>query len=154
MIEIYIYSTVYDYKKLIDLSERTLAYFKAKPFEVKTAISIFQHQKMIALMSLRRYTEAEEMMEKTIALRVEGSFNWFTAHESKMFLSFKMSRFTEGYALYAKITKMPEFKELREGLSKEIWVLFHAYFHLLARLGKMPLSAFAEKDKVFKVSKF
>ena len=154
IVEIYIYSTINDYENVLDVAERALAFFKAKPFVLKAAISLFQHQKMIALMMLKRYAEAEKVIEETIVLRAKGSFNWFIAHESKMFLSFKMSHFTEGYALYAKITKMPEFKELREGLSKEIWVLFHAYFHLLARLGKMPLSAFAEKDKVFKVSKF
>ncbi len=153
-VEIYIYSTVSDFENVLDVAERALAFFRSKSFVLKAAISMFQHQKMIALMMLKRYTEAEKVVEETIALRVKGSFNWFTAQESKMFLLLKMHRFTEGYVLYTRIIKMKEFKELREGMSKEMWILFNAYFHLLHHLGKMPLSTFGEKDKVFKVSKF
>ena len=154
IVEIYIYSTVNDYENVLAVAERALAFFRAKSFEVKAAISMFQHQKMIALMTLKRYTEAEKVAEETIALRVKGSFNWFVAQESKMFLLFKMHRFTEGYALYANITKMSQFKEIRKGMSKEMWFLFNAYFHVLHHLGKMPLSAFGEKNKVFKLPKF
>ena len=153
-VEIYMYSTVNDYENVLDVAECALAFFKAKPFEVRGIISMFKHQKTIALTHLKRYAEAEKVMEETIALREKGSFNWFVAQESKMFLLFKMYRFTEGYALYAHITKMTEFKELREGMNKEIWFLFNAYFHLLQHLGKMPLSTFEEKDKVFKIVKF
>lgn len=154
IVEIYIYSTVYDYKGIVNVAERALAYFKAKPFEVRTAITIFKHQKMIALMSLKRYAQAEEMLAETIALRTEGSFNWFVAQESLMFLLFKMHRFTEGYELYTRITQMKEFKELGKGMSREMWFLFNAYFHLLQRSGKMPLSVFDDNNKVFKLPKF
>ncbi len=153
-VEIYMYSTVNDYENVLDVSERALTFFKAKPFEVRGIISMFKHQKTIALTHLKRYAEAEKVMEETIALREKGSFNWFVAQESKMFLLFKMHRFTEGYALYKRITKMVEFKELREGMNKEIWFLFNAYFHLLQHLGKMPLSVFDDNNKVFKLPKF
>ena len=39
-------------------------------------------------------------------------------------------------------------------MSKEMWFLFNAYFHILHHLGKMPLSAFEKDNKVFKVAKF
>ena len=154
IVEIYIYSTVNDYRNVLDVAERALAFFRAKSFQISSVVAVFQHQKMIALMMLKRYAEAEEVMSETIALRVEGSFNWFVTQESRAFLFFKMHRFTEGYALYDRITKMPEFKELREGMNKEMWFLFDAYFHLLRHLGKMPLSTFKENNKVFKISKF
>ena len=154
VVEIYIYSTVSDYENVLDVVERALAFFRSKSFEISGVISLFQHQKMIALMMLKRYTESEKMIEETLSSRVKGSFNWFTAQESRAFLLFKMHRFTEGYALYTSITTMAEFKALPEGMVKEMWVLFNAYFHVLQHLGKMPLSTFEEKDKVFKIPKF
>jgi hypothetical protein len=152
VIEIYIYSTVNDYKNVLDVAERALTFFRSKPFEVNLSLSIFQHQKMQALMMLKRFAEAEQAIEETIALRVKGSFNWFKAQESKVFLLFKMHRFTEGYALYADITKMLEFQDLPNSMSKEMWHLFNAYFHLLNQLGKAPLLALGTKNEAFKIS--
>ena len=150
-IEIYMYSTISDYKNLLDVAERAVAFFYAKPYEIKTPVSIFLHQKMIALMMMRRYPEAIEAIEETLKLRVVGSFNWFKAQESKVSLLLRMHHFTEGYAIYKSVTTMPEFDKVLEGMNKEMWMLFNAYFHLLHKLGKAPHLPFNEEDKNFRI---
>lgn len=150
-IEIYIYSTINDYKNLLDVAERALAFFYAKPYEIKTPLSIFLHQKMIALMMMQRYPEAIEAIEETLKLRVVGSFNWFKAQESKVSLLLRMYHFTEGYAIYKSVTTMPEFDKVLEGMNKEMWMIFNAYFHLLHKLGKAPDLPFNEEDKNFRI---
>jgi hypothetical protein len=152
IVEVYIYSSVNDYQNLLGMADRALAFFQAKPYEIKTPISIFLHQKMIALMMLMRYPEAMTAIDETIKLRAVGSFNWFKAQESKVSLLFKMHRFTEGYAIYKDITTMPEFETALGGMNKEMWSLFNAYFHLLSQLGKatnLPLDR-----NNFKIQKF
>jgi hypothetical protein len=153
-VEVYIYSTINDYKNLLDVAERALTFFNSKPFIVKTPISIFLHQKMIALMMLRRYPEAEEAINESMESRVRGSFNWFKGQESKVALSFRMHRYTEGYAIYKEITAMPEFNKVLTGMNKEIWFVFNAYFHLLHKLGVAKNLSFEEHEKDFKIQKF
>ncbi len=149
--EIYIYSAVNDYQNLLGVAERALAFFRAKPYQIKTPISIFLHQKMIALMMMNRHAEALEAIEETINLRAIGSFNWFKAQESKVSLLFKMYRFTEGYAVYKSVTVIPEFEIVLEGMNKEMWLLFKAYFHLMHKLGKASDLILDEAD--FKIKK-
>jgi hypothetical protein len=153
-IEIYIYSTVNDYKNLLDVAERALSFFNSKLFVVNTAISIFLHQKMIALMMLERYEEATEAINESMKLRVRGSFNWFKGQESKVFLAFRMHNYTEGYALYKEVVSMPEFDKVLTGMNRDMWFFYHAYFHLLHKLGKAKDLVFDPQDSVFKLNKF
>ncbi len=151
-VELYMYSTISDYKGILAVAERALIFFSAKSFVIKTPISIFLQQKMIALMMLKRYPEAYEAIDETIKLRVRGSFNWFKGQESKVALLFRMHRYTEGYAIYRDITAMPEFEKILTGMNREIWSVFNAYFHLMHKLGSA--SDLALEEKEFKLQKF
>ena len=153
-VEVYIYSTIYDYKNLLDVTERALAFFKSKPFVLKMGLTIFLQQKMVALMMLKRYPEAYDAINESLKLRQKGTFNWFKGQESKVALCFRMHHYTEGYAIYKEVTSMPEFSKVLTGMNKEIWLVFNAYFHLLHKLGKATDLVFEEQDKVFKVQKF
>jgi tetratricopeptide (TPR) repeat protein len=152
IVEIYKYSTINDYKNVLAAAERALTFFRSHFFVLNMGISIFTHQKMIALMMLKRYAEAENAIEETIPLRIQSSFNWFKAQESKVALLFKMHRYTEGYAIYKEMTALHEFNKVLTGMNKEMWLLFKAYFHLLHQLG-VPMS-FDKKEATFKISKF
>lgn len=138
IVEIYIYSSVSDYKNLLDVAERGVKYFSEKEFKVKAALSMFLGQQMIALMMLKRYDEAYAAINASLALRQKGTFNWFKGQESKVALCFRTHRYTEGYAIYKEITAMPEFKTALTGMNKEMWFVFNAYFHLLHKLGVAP----------------
>jgi hypothetical protein len=149
-----IYFAVNDFKGLLDVAERALIFFNSLSFESKTAISVFLHQKVVALMMLKRYPEAYEAINETIKLRVRGTFNWFKGQESKITLCFRMHHYTEGYAIYKEITAMPEFNTVLTGMNKEMWFVFNAYFHLMHKLGKAPELVFEGKEKEFKVQRF
>jgi hypothetical protein len=146
IVEIYIYSTINDYKNLLDVAERGIAYFSAKEFKLKLAMTIFFQQKMVALMMLKRYTEAYEAIDESLMLRLCGSFNWFKGQESKIYLAFRMHRYTEAYAIYQEVTAMPEFKKVLTGMNREIWFVFNAYFHLMHKLGAAQGLKLLEKE--------
>ena len=135
VVEIYIYSSISDYKNLLAVAERGIKYFREKGFVLKVALSIFLQQKMIASMMLKRYPEAYDAINESIKLRQKGTFNWFKGQESKVALCFRTHRYTEGYAIYKEVTAMPEFKKELTGMNREMWFVFNAYFHLLHKLG-------------------
>lgn len=151
IVEIYIYSTVNDYKNLLDVAERSLRYFSAKKFTLNVALSVFLEQRMVALMMLRRYAEAYDAINESLALRQKGTFNWFKGQESKVALCFRMCRYTEGYAVYKEVVAMPDFDKVLTGMSKEIWLIFNAYFHLLYKLGTAADLVLMEKTFDFQV---
>ncbi len=152
VVEIYIYSSISDYKNLLAVAERGIKHFREKGFVLKVALSIFLQQKMIALMMLKRYPEAYDTINESLKLRKAGTFNWFKAQESKVALCFRTHRYTEGYAIYKEVTAMPEFNKVLTGMGKEIWPVFNAYFHLLHKLGVA--KELVLEDKVFDFSAF
>jgi len=134
LVELYQYSTVTDYVGVLDVSNRAITFFESKSVKYNTTIATFLGQKMVALMYLKRYEEALPVINRTIDLRLSGTFNWFKSNESKMFLYFRMAQYESAYTLYQEVTTLKAFKTL-EGLNKEMWEMFHLYFHLLHKLG-------------------
>jgi len=134
LVESYIYSTVSDYAGWLNLSERALTYIQSKPFNFESSLSYYLGQKGVAAIYLKEFDIAEEAIDKAIALSPTKTFNWFKQVEYKMFLLFRMARYKEAYTLYTETTTLNEFKSL-DGINKEIWVIFDAYFHLLQGCG-------------------
>lgn len=134
IVENYIYAAVNQYSGVLDVCNRAIVFFESQSLKSKRALAIFTAQKMVALMQLRRYAEGLPFINEAIALQVAGTFNWFRAHESKMFLLFRLKKFIEAYALYNTVTTHPEFKTLTR-LNTEMWKLFDAYFHFLHKKG-------------------
>ena len=157
LVELYQYSTVTDYVGVLDVCNRAITFFESKSVKYNNPIATFLGQKMVALMYLKRYEEALPVINKTIELRLNSTFNWFKSQESKMFLFFRMAQYESAYTLYHEVTTLKAFKTL-EGLNKEMWEMFHLYFHLLYKLGckivaneKLLSSEFKQN---FKLSKF
>ncbi len=132
-----IYSAKHDWKGLLPMCDEAIAYFNAKPFNVKAYIAIFLNQKAIALLMLRRFEECHVVLDEALALQEEGNVNWFKTMEKKMLLYFQTDAYTEGYALYNRVRNIKEFKNL-QGHGAEIWRLFEAYLYLGASFGKIP----------------
>jgi hypothetical protein len=145
-----------DYQSTLEASDRAIQFMRQKPFGLNNAISIYQNQKIIALLMLRRYDECKEALEIGLSMQEYGSFNWFTTMESKMMLAFHTAAYTEGYDTFLTITKVKQFKDLK-GHSAEIWQVFKAYLHVLSAMGETPIvnkkdisdKGFYRIDKIF-----
>jgi hypothetical protein len=156
LVESFMHQTKKDYQSTLEASDRAIAFMRQKPFGLNNSISIFQNQKTIALLMLRRYDECKEALEIGLSIQEYGSFNWFTTMESKMMLAFHTAAYTEGYDTFLTITKVKQFKDLR-GHSAEIWQVFKAYLHVLSALGETPVvdkkdmndKGFYRIDKIF-----
>jgi hypothetical protein len=156
LVESFMYQIKRDYQSTLEASEKAILFMKQKPFGLNNAISIYQNQKIIALLMLRRYDECKEALEIGLSMQEYGSFNWFTTMESKMMLAFHTAAYTEGYDTFLTITKVKQFKDLK-GHSAEIWQVFKAYLHVLSALGETPVvdkkdmndKGFYKTDKIF-----
>ena len=136
-VEISIYQTKRDHQGVIDVCDKAIDTLKQKPFGLINAISIYQNQKVIALLMLQRFEECKIALTEALTMQVQGHFNWYKTMESKMLLAFHTQAYTEGYETYLQVKNTKQFKDL-EGHNAEIWVIYKAYLYLSTSLNKMP----------------
>jgi hypothetical protein len=155
-VKISIHQITRNHQGVLEVCEEAIHLIKQKPFDAKNAISIYQNQKIIALMMLKRYEECNIALAEGLILQRIGHFNWFKTMEHKMMLAFHTAAYTEGYDTFLTITKVKQFKDLR-GHSAEIWQVFKAYLHVLSAMGETPVvdkkdmndKGFYRIDKIF-----
>jgi hypothetical protein len=156
LVENFMFQITNDYQGTLETSEKAIQFMNQKPFGLKNAISIYQNQKIIALLMLRRYEECKLALEVGLDMQEFGSFNWFATMQSKMMLAFHTAAYTEGYNTYLEVINIKQFKDLK-GHNAEIWQIFKAYLHVLSALGETPVvdkkdmndKGFYRIDKIF-----
>jgi hypothetical protein len=156
LVESFQHQVINDYQSTLDVSEKAIHFMTQKPFGLKNAISIYQNQKIIALLMLKRYDECKLAVDEGLMMQEFGSFNWFVTMEHKIMLAFHTAAYTEGYNTYLEVINIKQFKDLR-GHSAEIWQVFKAYLHVLSALGETPVvdkkdindKGFYRIDKIF-----
>ena len=129
-----VYSAKHDWKGVIEVCDETLSLLESKSFTLNVHISIIKHQKIIALLMLKRYEECQITLDEALTLLEVGNFNWFKTMETKVLLTFHTAHYTEGVETYKQVLDLKEFKSLH-GHSAEIWKLFEANFYLVAAMG-------------------
>ncbi len=137
-VENFMYQITNDYQSTLDASEKAIQFMNQKPFGLKNVISVFQNQKIIALLMLKRYDECKLAIDEGLTMQEFSSFNWFVTMEHKMMLAFHTAAYTEGYDTFLSVTNIKQFKNL-EGHNVEVWWVFKAYLHILSALGKTPI---------------
>jgi tetratricopeptide (TPR) repeat protein len=155
-VKISIHQITRNHQGVLEVCEQAIHLIKQKPFDVKNAISIYQNQKIIALIMMKRYDECKIALEEGLTMQDEGQFNWFKTMEHKMMLAFHTSAYTEGYKTYLTVSNVKQFRDLKAH-SAEIWLVFKAYLHILSALGKTPIvntkdinnKGFYKIDKIF-----
>jgi hypothetical protein len=155
-VKISIHQITRNHQGVLEVCEQAIHLIKQKPFDVKNAISIYQNQKIIALMMLKRYNECKIALDEGLKIQDEGQFNWFKTMEHKMMLAFHTSAYIEVYKTYLTVSNVKQFRDLKAH-SAEIWLVFKAYLHILSALGKTPIvdtkdinnKGFYKIDKIF-----
>jgi hypothetical protein len=156
ILKISIHQITRDNQSVLQACEQSINIIKQKTFDAKNAISVYQNQKIIALMMLKRYDECKIALEDGLMLQSIGHFNWFKTMEHKIMLAFHTAAYTEGYNTYLTVTNIKQFRDLK-GHNAEIWQVFKAYLHVLSALGETPVvdkkdindKGFYKTDKIF-----
>ncbi len=150
LIEFLMYSSAHDYHKSLACCERTIAFFKAKPFTANAPLQIFMYEQLICQVQLRMFDEGRATADACATLMAEGSFNWFKYRELSLQLCFHSGHFEEAADILAKSIEHARFPYLPEN-TQEIWRIYEAYIHYLVLVKKLPTPP---KTGKFKVGKF
>lgn len=153
MIKIAAYMSVSDYAKTLEACEEGLTFFETKPFEVKTPVSAFLHQKLVCHLQLGQFNEGRLAAERSLSLIQEGTFNWFKNHELRFLLAMHTRKYLDAYETWSISTRHPKFKNLDDS-SKEKWAIYGFFLHYLFLLEKLKLPREEPNFNNFRLGKF
>jgi hypothetical protein len=132
-----IYSSQNKWEAVLQVCDEAIAHLKTKHFSVKSYISVYLNQKVIAYLMLNKFEECEKTYQEVLLLQEIGSMNWFKTIEKRVLLSFYIGNYAEAYNSHASVVSMKEIKSL-VGSDAEIWRLFGIFLFILIRLDKIP----------------
>lgn len=143
-----------DYKAAEGVCRDALDYFNSKPFDVKSAKSVFWNQLTIIYMMQGKYDEAEQAAQNSLALQDEGSYNWFRLMELYIQLCFYKREYTSAHTLYRQVVEHKNF-QFQHLHKQEDWKIVEAHLVFLLRIGKLTLpETECKRYKSFKLAKF
>jgi hypothetical protein len=149
-----------DYEEALKISEEGIAFVKTKPFEHKVALTIFYHHKAICQIQLSHLFNAIKTAEQTLALAVEGDFNWFRSLELLMLSQLRAGATHDAFDSYLKAINHKQFDKLI-GSNHELWLLYGANFQVLLEAEKIhslthkwkPINIKKLNDNIIELSK-
>jgi len=110
-------------------------------------------KKLLALITLRRFKEANDTAKKNLKYLREGEKSWFTLLESMIILNFYEKSYKTSFELYFKVTKHRSFKFLQES-RKEIFKVYRAYFQFFINIGLLKIPHEYREKKRFRYARF
>ncbi len=135
---IHVISLMYvnDYNNVIDVCEKAIRFFEAKPYMYKTPLRVFLHHQLICYTQLKAYEKGKEVAIKSMGLVRAGTGNWFINKELHLILAFHSAEYDETKVILEEAIKQYKFKSLSTSM-RERWIIYEAYVRFLEHIGKI-----------------
>jgi hypothetical protein len=154
LIKVYKYMSIHHWEATIDICDSILQKLNKKSSVSRVLLNAFLHQKAMSLFMLRRYENANTIIEQSIQRVKEGTFNWFKGMEVQLYIKLHQKHYLECWQTYKKVTRHTQFKNMSNAVT-EPWKIYHAYLSFLNTTDKLKLSP-REKGNIkkFRMGKF
>jgi hypothetical protein len=140
-----------DYSRAINNADQALKFFETKPFETKRSKFTFNSDKIISFILTGNFDEASQLIEKTLKILSDSSFNYFRIQFYKF----------QNYSLNRKYEELPLIVNQvlnTKGISKyniqyELWKIRDAYTKFLIEADVI-LNCNIQNSSPFRIAKF
>jgi hypothetical protein len=132
LIESGIYLAQNNFKKVNQLSEEAIRFFKEKPYDVAVPLQIFYYQKLLGHIQLREYEMGRDTAQACLQYLEEGTYNWFKYQEAYFLLLSHTGKYQEAFHLLEETRAHERYTLLPENI-REVWNVYTAYISLLAK---------------------
>lgn len=153
LIELFQYTCLNHYTKVIPICDRYLKFFQSKSYLAATPIQLLYQHKLVAYLQLGEYELADEVASLGQSLTEEGTFNWFNSLEYIFLLNMHTMRFDEAYNVFCQAVEHKRFKTLPSYI-QELWDIYRAYLHLLVDAKMLKVKDNDRKFTSFRINKF
>jgi hypothetical protein len=153
LVQLMIHSTVNDYAPTAALCEDAIAFFDKKDYDSGLPLQVFYYNLVVCYLQLREFEKGHLMIQRCEYFFEEGSFNWFKLQELFFLLAMHTGHYDEAWKTYERVVRYPKFDEKIPQIV-EMWKIYEAYVHFLAKIGKISAETVGDKPVKFKLSKF
>jgi len=154
LVEAAIYSSINDYPNLIDVCNRTIAFFEQKEYTAAIPLQVFYYQKAICHVQLREFDLAKQATEECLKYSDNGNFNWFKTYELNFMLHMHEGNYLQSQAILYMVMQHQQFADLPENI-QGIWKISEAYLHFLVQIKALDTAESGiSKKRKFRLNKF
>jgi hypothetical protein len=150
--EMFAYGFINDYKNMISVCDKAIAFFEKKGKQFNSA-STFYQQKLECCIYFGLYTEGVALQPKIQSFLVDGNHNWFKNQELMIKLCFHSEQYENAYLVFRETSSHPKFKKLI-GNYQEFWKVCEVYIYVCVSLGLIQDLSAEEQRKKFRLSTF
>lgn len=143
----------HNHEKVVELVDEYLIGLKNYKDVHANYFTVGLNMKMSALITLRRYREAEKVAQKTFKTTREGYSSWFTALENLLILHFYQSKYAEALKVYQQGSTNKGFKLLPKS-RQEIFNVYRAYIQFFMNVGLLSTQEAGRGYKTYRSAKF
>lgn len=146
------YMSVNDYQKAYQITHQALNEIKNHRFLNTRAFGTLSFQNIACCIQLKKHQEGVWIIQELQKIIDTGTFNWYKVQELHFTLSLHTRNYSEAYDIYQNVKQQPNFKNL-EANTKETWVIYGAWVHLLKATGKIKCETRCQRNG-FRIQKF
>lgn len=133
LIQLMVHTTQNNYQETILICDSIIHFFERKSYQAFTPLQIAYYQKLVCMIQLRKFENAEEVAEKCMSLIEEGTFNWFKYNELYFTVCMHTEKYQKAYHIYCEVVNHKRYNFLPPN-NKEIWIINEAYLKYLAQI--------------------
>ncbi len=153
LIQLMVYTTQNDYEETIKVCNQIIQFFESKSYQAYTPLQIAYYQKLVCMIQLKMFDEAEVVAEKCLSLIEEGAFNWFKYNELYFTVCMHTGKYQKAYQIYKEVVNHKRYNFMPSN-NKEIWIINEAYLKYLTQIQKVVPSSDDTQFSRFSVGKF
>lgn len=152
MINVLVYSTVNDYANTARVCEDAVAFFNQKEYDSGLPLQVFYYNLIVSYLQLREFDKGQSIVERTIGLFEDGSFNWFKIQELFFLLAMHTGHYDEAYRIFQRVTSHGRFDAQMPQII-EMWKIFQGYLYYLIKIGKVSKEVLDVSAGKFRIGK-
>lgn len=153
IIQLMTYSCINDNQKIIIACEEALSFFKQKKLAARTSKIIFLHQKLLAHIHLKEYTNGLNTAKEVAIYQEEGTHNWNKYNQLLLYLNTHTKNYQNAYEITLRIINHDRFMYTSKYIQEE-WKISNAYISFLIQIGKIIPKPEDNKLTKFRTAKF
>ena len=147
------YEIEQDYESVVNLVNENLPKLETYPDAHSGIYNGLINKKLSALITLRKYQEANETAQENLKYVREGQKVWFTLMNSIIILNFYENNYKEAFEVYLKSVNHSGFKFLTDS-RKEVYKVYRAYLQFFININLLDYPDDMKKPKPFRYAKF
>lgn len=132
LLQLQVYSSRGDHRKVADLCEEAIRFFKAKPYESPLPMQAFYYQLVVSCVQLRDFGRGQAVIRQHHDIYQEGTFNWYKVQELYFLLALHTQHYDDAFDTCERVSQHAGLQK-QPAQIREMWKVYEAYAHLLVR---------------------